>query len=101
MYYNPETQEKLSRTELKARLNVSFPKNVEEVSGWYLLHNGAYPAFENGQSVVPATIELVDGKYVQTFSVIGSAVPFAPTVEERLDDIEDALIELAEIIGGE
>lgn len=98
MYYNPETQEKKSLMELKALLHASIPYNAELVNGWYLLHNGAAPATEYGQSIAPDTVELIDGKYTQTFKVVGTPQEPEETVEDRLAMLEDALIELAGII---
>ena len=98
MYYNPNTKEKLYRDELKNLLHASFPVNAEEVQGWFLLQNGPAPATEYGQSIAPDAIELIDGHYVQTYVVTGTPLTPEPTLEERLDDIEDALIELASIL---
>lgn len=101
MYYNPETKEKLYRDELKNRLHASFPSDAEEVEGWFFLHNGIAPATEYGQSVAPGAIELVDGKYVQQYEVVGTPRPEPVSMEDRIQELEDALVELAEIIGGE
>lgn len=98
MYYNPSTQEKKSRMELKALLHASIPSGLEQVGDWYLLHNGTAPATEYGQSIAPDTVELIDGKYTQTFKVVGTPQTPEETVEDRLTNIEDALVELAGII---
>lgn len=102
MYYNPDTQEKLSRTELKSLLNASFPQDAEEVGGWHLLHNGSAPEVQEGQSIAASAIELVDGKYVQTWEVSGTAVEESAEdvtgTETRIAALEDAIAELAEIL---
>ena len=101
MYYNPDTHEKITRDELKRRLNASFPVRQEMVGGWFLLHAGSTPELQYGQSVVPASVELVDGRYVQTYEVSGSPQPEPVPVEDRIRELEDALLEIAEIVGGE
>lgn len=72
MYYNPTNQLKLNRTELKAELSCSFPEGAEQVGEWYLLHNGPAPETMPGQSITPGPIELINGKYVQTYVVTGT-----------------------------
>lgn len=102
IYYNPQTQETLTRLQLKILLHASIPAHTEEVEGWYLLHNGAAPATEYGQSIEADTIELVNGVYVQQYRVVGTpqepVESYEELLESRLSDVEDALIELAEIL---
>ena len=101
MYYNPTTREKITRDELKRRLNASFLGRQESIDGWVLLHNGRVPETQSGQSAVPAAVEFVDGRYVQTYEVSGSPQPEPASVEDRIRELEDALLEIAEIVGGE
>ena len=99
MYYNPTTQEKLTRDELKRHLNMSFPIQQESIEGWFLIHNDSIPNISNGQTLTPSTIELVNGHYVQTYTVSGSAQAPSITLEERIQELEEALLEIAEIVG--
>lgn len=99
MYYNPETKQTLDRPALKRLLNASIPMDAEEVGGWRRLHNGAAPETQYGQSIVPDAIEFVDGRYVQTFKVVGKpAVELADESEARIAALEDGLAELAQMI---
>ena len=94
-YFNPNTQEKKSRDELKLLYNISFPEDLEllemDNQKWHLLHQGVYPDFYNGQTVVPSTIELIDGHYTQTYDVIGEPQAVEQSIPDRLTDIEDML----------
>lgn len=58
-YYNPETGETISASDLKKLLHISIPANMEEIAGWFLLHSEG--------SGIKGNIDLVDGKYVQTY----------------------------------
>ncbi len=104
LYYNPTTQEKIDRSELKRKLNISFPMNTEEINGWYLLHNGTAPNLEDGQSIIPDAIMFINNKYVQTYKVVGTPIVNTPEVsdiEKRLSALEDGIAELAYIISEE
>lgn len=94
-YYNPITKEKKSRDALKLQYNISFPQDLEvfqvEDQEWYFLHQGVYPDFYNGQTVVPSSIELIDGHYTQTYDVIGEPQTVEQSIPNRLTDIEDML----------
>ena len=94
-YYNPNTKEKKSRDALKLQYNTSFPQDLEvfqaEDQEWHLLHQGVYPDFYNGQTVVPSNIELIDGHYTQTYDVIGEPQAVEQSIPNRLTDIEDML----------
>lgn len=94
-YYNPITKEKKSRDALKLQYNISFPQDLEifqvEDQEWYFLHQGVYPDFYNGQTVVPSSIELIDGHYTQTYDVIGEPQTVEQSIPNRLSDIEDML----------
>ena len=69
MYYNPETQEKISRRELCVLLNSSIPEGAEETDGWYLLHDGDVPHADESQMVVEGPVELTNGIYIQTWTL--------------------------------
>lgn len=95
-FYNPETGQTAPREALKRLLNMSIPAaGVETVGAWRLLHEGPMPEVQPGQSLVPASIELVDGQYVQTYRTSGTAQMPEPTLEDRLAAVEDAIAELA------
>ena len=125
MYYNPVTEQKLTRQQLKALLNASFPMDAEQVDDWHLLHTGDAQELLNGQSVMPGPVAQLNGHYVQTYVATGAPQPQQQDVAdrltdieeqlakfpvddmdprdvmERLSDIEDAVLELAGIIAGE
>lgn len=67
MYYNPETQEKISRRELCTRLNSSIPEGAEEVSGWYNLTQADMPEYDPAFTIEQGPVDLIDGHYVQTW----------------------------------
>ena len=67
MYYNPETQEKISRRELCTMLNASIPEGAEEVSGWYNLTQSDMPEYDPAFTIEQGAVELIDGHYVQTW----------------------------------
>ena len=67
MYYNPETQEKISRRELCTLLNASIPEDAGEVSGWYNLTQADMPEYDPAFTIEQGSVELIDGHYVQTW----------------------------------
>lgn len=68
MYYNPITGQQLTYIDLKRRLNSSLPVDIEEVGGWFLLHE-EQPEVTQFQTLEPGPIELKEGKYYKTFIV--------------------------------
>lgn len=94
-YYNPTSNEKKSREDLKSLYNISFPENLElfeyDNQSWYLIHQGVFPDFYNGQTVIPSSIELINGYYTQTYDVIGEPKAQEQSIPDRLTDIEDML----------
>ena len=103
MYYNPETKQKMDRSDLKKELNASFPYDAEEVEGWFLIHPGSISEnVQVGQSVVPGSIEFINGKYVQTYEVFGN--PFYDEnqdkneTDSRISALEDGLAEIAQLL---
>ena len=98
-YYNPETNEKLSREDLKNRLNTSIPEDgIDTIRGWTILIDGPIPETEYGQSIVPDRIEKIGNIYVQTYRTSGRAMQAFPSLDERMSSVEDAIAELAQII---
>lgn len=67
MYFNPETQEKISRRELCNITNISIPEGTEEVSGWYKLTYADMPEQDSVFIIEQGPVELVDGRYMQTW----------------------------------
>lgn len=67
MYFNPETQEKISRHELCNITNISIPEGTEEVSGWYKLTYADMPEQDSAFIIEQGPVVLVDGHYVQTW----------------------------------
>ncbi len=100
MYYNSQTKEIISQDDLKRLLNVSFPQNEEEVNGWHLLHNDLVPKTSYGQSIIPDKIISKDGKWYQTYRVVGEPqeIPEGTTTEDRISAIESGLAEIARML---
>lgn len=69
MYYNPETQEKISRHELCVLLNSSIPEGAEEAGNWHHLHTGEMPHADESQMVAEGPVELTNGIYIQTWAL--------------------------------
>ncbi len=97
-YYNPQTKITISRQDLKTILHASIFYGIEEINGWYKLYNGQAPETQHGQSIIPDKIVFENGRYIQTYKVVGSATPKEPSYEERLSAVEDGVAELAQII---
>ena len=94
MYYNPKTKEKKSLSELAKQFNASIPANIEEFEGFYKLENAPYPDHGQYDHVLADTIELIDGKYVQTYKVVKEAKESKITRYKQL--IRDMLNEFAQ-----
>lgn len=104
MYYNPQSTELMEDDELKRFLNVSFPNGEETVMDWHLLHYDA-PKVDSNQIVIPDKIEMINGRYVQTYRIEESAETAEPamdvSIEKRISAIEAGLAELAALLVGE
>ena len=66
-YFNPATEEELSREALCVRMNVSLPEDCETFDGWHRLHRAPFPGTDGAHVAVPGPVELVDGKYARTW----------------------------------
>ena len=84
MYYNPTTKETKDYAALRKFLNASFPRNIEQVGDWYLLHTQIVEDIPVGASVVPGPIELLDGHYTQTCSIEESPAPDIDSVRGQM-----------------
>lgn len=70
MYYNPNTKDILSLTELRKLLNASIPRGTETVGDWYLIHDAKQPEYDPAtQRLVPGPIEKQGDIYVRTWVV--------------------------------
>lgn len=69
-FYNPDTKEILSLTELSRRFNASIPEGLEEINGYFKLYPGTYPEHGPYDSVVADKIRKKNGKYYQNYKVV-------------------------------
>ena len=69
-FYNPDKKEVITLTELSRRFNASIPEGLEEINGYFKLHQGTYPEHGPYDSVVIDKIRKKNGKYYQNFKVI-------------------------------
>lgn len=69
-YYNPNTKEILSLSELSKKFNASLSEGLEEIKGYYKLFQKDYPKHSPYDSVVVDKIRKYDGKYYQYYKVI-------------------------------
>ena len=76
MYYNPQTKEIITKSELQNKLNCSFPDWTETVGDYFLIHSDNIPGTN-------AEIVFKDNKYVQTH------IPIEPS-QPKTQEITDA-----------
>lgn len=85
MYYNPETKTRKTHKELSRELNCSFPKLLEYINGYYLLHEEE-PVITNYQIATENDIELIDGHYTLTYTISYKDIDIIKTM--RLNEVE-------------
>lgn len=100
MYYNPETNECLSKEEVKLKVNASFPDGTEEVAGWHLIDEEMlHPHLLEDQIAVPTGIAFENDKWVRTYAVKQKMkLPETEDLHEKYAVLETAFLELAQIV---
>lgn len=80
-YYNPDTKETLSYSEVCSLYNTSFPTASEVLAEtWHKVHETDFPTPEDGYRFEPGEVALVDGNYVKTWK----KVPLTAEEQESL-----------------
>lgn len=70
-YYNPNTQEEKSYSEVCAQYHCSFPASYEVIlNSWYKIHEQRMPDQEDGYRFELGGIQLIDGKYTRVWQKI-------------------------------
>lgn len=69
-FYNPNTKEIISITELSKKYNVSIPEGLDEIKGYYKIYQGTYPEHNINDSVILDKIRKKNGKYYQSYKVV-------------------------------
>ena len=92
MYYNPETNEFLEKKDLCLKYNSSIPSTIKEFKGWYKVHYEDRPVANEFQKVQENKIQLIDGVYKITYSVIDYGLEVVRTfkgqnLEQSFDEI--------------
>lgn len=80
-YYNPNTKEEKSFSEICAQYHCSFPTGSGVIlNSWYKVHEQSLPDHEDGYRFEPGDIQLIDGKYTKTWEKI-------PLTEEEQESV--------------
>ncbi len=96
MYYNQITKKKMSRQDLKNLINCSIPANQESIGDWLLIHD-EIPERQDGKILMKDYIDVRDGVAIQVYKYID--IPDDSNDEEdRISILENAVMELAQII---
>ena len=86
MFYNPEINDIKSYEELMNEYNTSFPQNIEVFKNYYRIHKEDIPITTIYQTIKENPIQLIDGKYVITYSISYKSIQELKTL--KLKEIE-------------
>lgn len=86
-YYDPETTKIKTKRELSIELNASIPNEMECVNNYHRIHKDDCPVITSYQSVTENPIQLIDGQYRITYSVVYK--PIETIREMKYREIEE------------
>lgn len=71
IYYNPNTKEEKSFSNICKLYNSSFPSNIENINNeWFKLYIQDKPQPEDEYKIEPGEVKLINGKYTKTWNKV-------------------------------
>lgn len=74
LFYNPETNDTLSKKDLSLKYNACLPKSIKEYKGYYSVIEDTKPLATSYQTLVENPIKFVDGVYKKSYTLMYKSI---------------------------